>query len=43
MKELMTKQGVEPYSMGSSDLAKLVKGDIENYKSVFKAAGIPVQ
>jgi tripartite-type tricarboxylate transporter receptor subunit TctC len=43
MKELMTKQGVEPYSMGSADLAKLLKADIENYKSVFKAAGIPVQ
>jgi tripartite-type tricarboxylate transporter receptor subunit TctC len=43
MKELMTKQGVEPYSMGSADLAKLLKADIHNYQSVFKAAGIPVQ
>lgn len=43
MKELMTKQGVEPYSMGSADLAKLLKADIQNYQSVFKAAGIPVQ
>ena len=43
MKVLMTKQGVEPYSMGSADLAKLLKADIQNYQSVFKAAGIPVQ
>lgn len=43
MKDLMTKQGVEPYSMGSADLAKLLKADIQNYQSVFKSAGIPVQ
>lgn len=43
MKDLMTKQGVEPYSMGSADLAKLLKADIQNYQTVFKSAGIPVQ
>ncbi|MBM3739341.1 MAG: tripartite tricarboxylate transporter substrate binding protein [Acidobacteria bacterium] len=42
-KELLTRQGVEPYSMGSRDLAKLVKVEIENYKSVFKTAGIKMQ
>lgn len=43
MKNLLTKQGVEPYSMGSAGLAKLLKAEIENYRSVFKAAGIPMQ
>lgn len=43
MKGLLTKQGVEPYSMGSAGLAKLLKVEIENYKKVFKAAGIPMQ
>jgi tripartite-type tricarboxylate transporter receptor subunit TctC len=42
-RELMTKQGVEPQSMGSADLAKLVKAEIQTYKSVFKSAGIHVQ
>ncbi|MBI2297098.1 MAG: tripartite tricarboxylate transporter substrate binding protein [Betaproteobacteria bacterium] len=42
-KELLMRQGVEPYSMGSGDLAKLVKAEIENYKSVFKTAGIKMQ
>jgi len=42
-RELMTKQGVEPQSMGSADLAKLVKAEIETYISVFKSAGIKVQ
>lgn len=42
-KELLTRQGVEPYSMGSAGLAKLVKAEIENYKSVFKTAGIKMQ
>jgi tripartite-type tricarboxylate transporter receptor subunit TctC len=42
-KQLLTRQGVEPYSMGSAALAKLVKAEIENYKSVFKAAGIKMQ
>lgn len=43
MKKLMTKQGVEHYSMGSAGLAKLLKADIQNYQSVFKTAGIPAQ
>lgn len=42
-KELLTRQGVEPYSMGSAGLAKLVKAEIENYKSVFKTAGVKMQ
>lgn len=43
MKVLLTKQGVEPYSMGSAALGKLLKTEIENYRSVFKAAGIAMQ
>jgi tripartite-type tricarboxylate transporter receptor subunit TctC len=43
MKELLTRQGVEPYSMGAADLGKLLKADIENYESVFKSAGIEKQ
>jgi tripartite-type tricarboxylate transporter receptor subunit TctC len=43
MKDLLSKQGLEPYSMNAADLAKLLKIEIENYKSVFKTAGIPVQ
>lgn len=43
MKELLTRQGVESYSAGSADLAKLVKAEIENYKSVFKTAGIKME
>lgn len=42
-KELMTKQGVEPHSMGSAELAKLLKAEIQTYQSVFKAAGIKMQ
>jgi tripartite-type tricarboxylate transporter receptor subunit TctC len=40
---LLARQGVEPYSMGSAELAKLVKAEIENYKSVFKTAGLKMQ
>ncbi|MBM3356823.1 MAG: tripartite tricarboxylate transporter substrate binding protein [Betaproteobacteria bacterium] len=42
-KDLLTRQGVEPYSMGSADLAKLVKTEITTYRSVFKSAGIKVE
>lgn len=42
-KELLMRQGVEPYSMGSAALAKLVKAEIENYKAVFKTAGVKMQ
>lgn len=43
MKELLTRQGVEPYSAGSANLGKLVKAEIENYESVFKTAGIKME
>lgn len=43
MKEQMARQGLDAYSAGSADLAKLVKTEIENYKSVFKSAGIKME
>ncbi|MBI4204092.1 MAG: tripartite tricarboxylate transporter substrate binding protein [Betaproteobacteria bacterium] len=42
-KEQMARQGLEAYSLGAADLAKLVKAEIENYKSVFKTAGIKLE
>lgn len=42
-KEQMTKQGLEAYSLNAADLAKLVKTEIENYKTVFKTAGIKLE
>jgi tripartite-type tricarboxylate transporter receptor subunit TctC len=43
MKDLLSKQGLEPYSMGAADLGKLLKVEIDNYKKVFKVAGIAMQ
>jgi tripartite-type tricarboxylate transporter receptor subunit TctC len=42
-KEQMTRQGLEAYSLGSAELAKLVKSEIQNYRTVFKTAGIKMQ
>jgi tripartite-type tricarboxylate transporter receptor subunit TctC len=42
-KEQMIKQGLESHSAGSAELGKLMKAEIENYKSVFKSAGITMQ
>jgi tripartite-type tricarboxylate transporter receptor subunit TctC len=41
--QMLLKQGVEPNSLGSADLTKLLKSEIEIYKKVFKAAGIEMQ
>ena len=43
LKEVLQKQGLEAAPLGSADLAKLLRSDIETYKGVFKAANIPVQ
>jgi tripartite-type tricarboxylate transporter receptor subunit TctC len=40
MKEQMSRQGVEAHSAGSEELGKLVRNEIDNYKTVFKTAGI---
>lgn len=42
-KEQMARQGLEAYSLGAADLAKLVKAEIENYRTVFKTAGIKLE
>lgn len=42
-KEQMGRQGLEAQGAGSAELAKLVKADVENYRKVFKAAGIQMQ
>jgi tripartite-type tricarboxylate transporter receptor subunit TctC len=43
LKDVLQKQGLEAAALGSADLAKLLRADIETYKGVFKAANIPVQ
>ncbi len=43
LKEMLMRQGVEPHSAGSAALGQLVKTEIENYKSVFKTAGIKME
>jgi tripartite-type tricarboxylate transporter receptor subunit TctC len=40
IKEQMGKQGLEAQSASAAELAKLLKAEIPNYKTVFKAAGI---
>lgn len=42
-KEQMSRQGLQATSLGSAALGKLVRTEIENYKKVFKTAGVPVQ
>ena len=43
LRDVLQKQGLEAAPLGSADLAKLLRSDIETYKAVFKAANIPVQ
>jgi tripartite-type tricarboxylate transporter receptor subunit TctC len=43
LKELLLKQGLEPNAAGASELAQLVKAEIETFKSVFKAANIKME
>jgi tripartite-type tricarboxylate transporter receptor subunit TctC len=43
VKEQMTRQGLEPHSATSAQLAKLVRAEIENYKTAFKTAGIKIE
>ena len=42
-KDQMLKQGLEAYSAGSAELGKLLKAEVENYKTVFKSAGIKME
>lgn len=43
VKEIMDKQGLEAAAGTAADLAKLVKTEIEVYKTVFKAANIKME
>lgn len=43
LKELMQKQGLEPFAASAGELAKLVKAEIDTYKTVFKAANIKLE
>jgi tripartite-type tricarboxylate transporter receptor subunit TctC len=43
MKDLLEKQGLEPYANGAAQLGKLVKSEITTYQSVFKAANIKME
>ncbi|HUF79907.1 MAG TPA: tripartite tricarboxylate transporter substrate binding protein [Burkholderiales bacterium] len=42
-KQQMSRQGLEATSLGSAALGELVRTEIENYKKVFKTAGIEPQ
>jgi tripartite-type tricarboxylate transporter receptor subunit TctC len=43
LKAMLEKQGLEPNAAGSAELAAMLKSEIDVYKTVFKAANIPVQ
>ena len=43
MKEQMSRQGLEAHSAGAAELGKLVKTEVQTYKTVFKAAGIKLE
>ncbi len=43
LKEALQKQGLEPYPVGTVELSRMLRSEIDTYKTVFKAANIPVQ
>ena len=43
MKEQMSRQGLEAHAAGSAELGKLVRTEIDNYRKVFKSAGIKME
>ncbi|MBI2291359.1 MAG: tripartite tricarboxylate transporter substrate binding protein [Betaproteobacteria bacterium] len=43
VKEQMSRQGLEAHSASAAELGRLTKTEIENYKSVFKTAGIKME
>ena len=43
LKAALEKQGLEPFALGSAELASTLRLDINTYRDVFKAANIPVQ
>ena len=40
---MLEKQGLEANPAGSAELQALLRSEIDTYKTVFKAANIPVQ
>jgi tripartite-type tricarboxylate transporter receptor subunit TctC len=42
VKEQMSRQGLEAHGASATELARLVQTEIENYKTVFKTAGIKI-
>jgi tripartite-type tricarboxylate transporter receptor subunit TctC len=43
LKSVLEKQGLEAYPLGTADLSRTLRSEIETYRTVFKAANIPVQ
>jgi len=43
VKDQMSRQGLEAHSASAAELGRLTKTEIENYKSVFKTAGIKME
>jgi tripartite-type tricarboxylate transporter receptor subunit TctC len=43
LKGMLEKQGLEPNPAGTAELAAMLRSEIETYRTVFKAANIPVQ
>jgi tripartite-type tricarboxylate transporter receptor subunit TctC len=43
LKAALEKQGLEPNPASASELAATLRSEIENYRTVFKSANIPVQ
>ncbi|HUP97784.1 MAG TPA: tripartite tricarboxylate transporter substrate binding protein [Usitatibacter sp.] len=43
LKAALEKQGLEPNPAGSAELGALLRSEIDTYKTVFKAANVPVQ
>lgn len=43
LKAALEKQGLEPNPASAAELATTLKSEIDNYRTVFKAANIPVQ
>jgi tripartite-type tricarboxylate transporter receptor subunit TctC len=43
MKKLMSQQGLEAQAANAQELGKLVKTEMQNYRSIFKTAGIKMQ
>jgi tripartite-type tricarboxylate transporter receptor subunit TctC len=43
LKEMLQKQGLEPLPLPAAEVSKMLRTEIETYRTVFKAANIPMQ